>query len=32
MAMDNLNKNKETKPTTTTAIKVVPYRNIIHKN
>ena len=32
MAIGNLNKSKETKPTTTTALKVAPKRAIIHKN
>ena len=32
MAMVNLNKSKETTPTTTTALKVAPQRTIFHKN
>ena len=32
MAMDNLNKSKETTQTATTALKVAPKRTIIHKN
>ena len=31
MAIDNLNKSKETKPTTTSVLKVAPLRTIIHK-
>ena len=32
MAMGNLNKSKETMPTTTTSLKVAPQENIYHKN
>ena len=32
MAIGNLNKSKETMPTTTTALKVAPQRTIYHKN
>jgi hypothetical protein len=32
MAMGNLNKSKETTPTTTTALKVASQRTIFHKN
>jgi hypothetical protein len=32
MAMGNLNKSKETTQTATTALKVAPYRTIIHKS